>query len=73
MTGNKKAKSGNINHALAQLHAPLFAIFDADMIPFSGFLADTVPLFVDNLRQQSCRFKYTAIGFCSDAPEFLQC
>lgn len=45
MDGNKQAKSGNINNALKQLHSPLFAIFDTDMIPFSTFLRYTVPLF----------------------------
>ncbi|MGA3410007.1 glycosyltransferase family 2 protein [Lactiplantibacillus pentosus] len=53
MTDNHHAKSGNINHALAQLHAPLFAIFDTDMIPFSGFLTDTVPLFTQNFRDRA--------------------
>ncbi|MFB9769020.1 glycosyltransferase family 2 protein [Lactiplantibacillus modestisalitolerans] len=48
MEGNQHAKSGNINHALEHLSAPLFAIFDTDMIPFTGFLTDTVPLFQQN-------------------------
>lgn len=47
---NKTAKSGNINHALSILNAPLFVIFDADMIPFSSFLNETVPLFMQNLK-----------------------
>lgn len=51
MDGNKKAKAGNINHALEQLHSPLFVIFDTDMIPFSGFLNETVPLFQQNWRE----------------------
>lgn len=51
MEDNHEAKSGNLNHALAQLDAPLFALFDADMIPFSGFLKDTVPIFLRNFRQ----------------------
>ncbi|GEO74342.1 glycosyltransferase [Levilactobacillus namurensis DSM 19117] len=50
MTDNKKAKAGNINHALEQLHSPLFVIFDTDMIPFSGFLNQTVPLFQQNFQ-----------------------
>ncbi|WP_455428769.1 glycosyltransferase [Lactiplantibacillus pentosus] len=37
MDDNHQAKSGNINHTLAKLHAPLFAIFDTDMIPFRAF------------------------------------
>lgn len=51
MTDNHDAKAGNINHTLQSLHAPLFAIFDTDMMPFSGFLNDTVPLFMENFRQ----------------------
>ncbi|WP_125766375.1 glycosyltransferase family 2 protein [Lapidilactobacillus wuchangensis] len=48
MTDNHQAKAGNINHALAELHSPLFAIFDADMIPFSNFLDSSVPFFMKN-------------------------
>lgn len=48
MADNRQAKAGNINHALEQLDSPLFVIFDTDMIPFSGFLNDTVPLFQQN-------------------------
>ncbi|MFC6260709.1 glycosyltransferase family 2 protein [Levilactobacillus fujinensis] len=48
---NKKAKSGNINSTMAKLDSPLFVIFDTDMIPFSGFLNATVPLFQENFRQ----------------------
>jgi len=51
MENNKQAKSGNINHTLAKLHSPLFAIFDTDMIPFSTFLRNTVPLFTENFQQ----------------------
>lgn len=51
MENNKHAKSGNINHTLEKLHSPLFAIFDTDMIPFSGFLRNTVPLFTENFQQ----------------------
>lgn len=51
MEENKQAKSGNINHTLAKMHSPLFAIFDTDMMPFSGFLNHTVPLFTENFQQ----------------------
>lgn len=51
MENNKHAKSGNINNTLAKLNSPLFAIFDTDMIPFSGFLRNTVPLFTENFQQ----------------------
>lgn len=42
---NEHAKSGNLNYALSQTHSPLIATFDADMIPKSSFLMDTVPYF----------------------------
>lgn len=43
--GNKHAKAGNLNYALPQTHSELIAIFDADMIPTSDFLLETVPYF----------------------------
>ncbi|MDH6367834.1 MULTISPECIES: glycosyltransferase family 2 protein [unclassified Breznakia] len=43
--GNKHAKAGNLNYALPKTHSPLIAIFDADMIPTSDFLIETVPYF----------------------------
>lgn len=51
MENNKQAKSGNINHTLEKLDSPLFTIFDTDMIPFSSFLRNTVPLFTENFQQ----------------------
>lgn len=42
---NKHAKSGNLNYALSQTHSPIIATFDADMIPKSSFLMDTVSYF----------------------------
>lgn len=51
MENNKHAKSGNINNTLEKFHSPLFAIFDTDMIPFSTFLRNTVPLFTENFQQ----------------------
>lgn len=45
LSGNRQAKSGNYNHALAATRAPLVATFDADMIPRSSFLLKTVPYF----------------------------
>lgn len=44
---NKTAKAGNLNYALSQTKSPLVATFDADMIPLSSFLMDTVPYFFD--------------------------
>lgn len=46
MENNKEAKSGNLNNALSQTNSPLIATFDADMIPYSDFLLETVPYFV---------------------------
>lgn len=46
LTGNTQAKAGNINNALAKTRAPLCVIFDADMIPRSEFLMETVPYFM---------------------------
>lgn len=43
---NKHAKSGNLNNALEHTTSPLIATFDADMIPRSSFLMDTVPYFL---------------------------
>lgn len=43
--GNKHAKAGNLNYALPHTSSPLIAIFDADMIPTSEFLLETVPYF----------------------------
>lgn len=45
LADNKFAKAGNLNNALSKTHAPLIATFDADMIPNSEFLLETVPYF----------------------------
>lgn len=45
LADNKFAKAGNINNALRQTNSPLVATFDADMIPTSRFLLETVPYF----------------------------
>lgn len=71
MENNKQAKSGNINHTLAKLHSPLFAIFDTDMIPFSGFLRNTVPLFTENFQQLKDDPDHTEIlGFVQTPQSF---
>ena len=41
------AKAGNLNHALPQLQGDLLAVFDADVVPQSNFLARTAGLFAD--------------------------
>ncbi|SYW02558.1 Glycosyltransferase (modular protein) [Oenococcus oeni] len=48
---NKHAKSGNLNNALKQMSSPLVANFDADMIPFSDFLMETVPFYITNFKK----------------------
>ncbi|MEN6419261.1 MAG: glycosyltransferase family 2 protein [Clostridiaceae bacterium] len=45
LAGNKHAKSGNYNNALAHTSSPLVATFDADMIVRHDFLMETVPYF----------------------------
>ena len=40
---NKHAKAGNLNNALSKTHSPYVVTFDADMIPTSDFLMETVP------------------------------
>lgn len=45
---NQHAKSGNLNNTLKNISSPLIATFDADMIPFSNFLLETVPYFVED-------------------------
>lgn len=45
LSGNKDAKSGNLNNALSKTQSPLIATFDADMIPQRTFLMKTVPYF----------------------------
>ncbi len=48
---NKDAKAGNYNYTLARTHSRLVATFDADMIPYSGFLMETVPYFIQNEKE----------------------
>lgn len=48
LENNQHAKSGNLNNALAKSSSPLVATFDADMIPYSNFLLETVPYYVQN-------------------------
>ncbi len=45
LSGNKDAKAGNLNNALQQTNSPLVVTLDADMIPTSDFLLETVPYF----------------------------
>lgn len=41
------AKAGNVNHALAMVKCDYFCIFDADFVPKSRFLYETLPFFGD--------------------------
>jgi len=71
MENNKHAKSGNINHTLEKVHSPLFAIFDTDMIPFSTFLRNTVPLFTENFEQLQADPDHTEpLGFVQTPQSF---
>ncbi len=45
LSDNKLAKAGNLNHALSKTDSPLVVTFDADMIPRSNFLMETIPYF----------------------------
>lgn len=45
LSDNKLAKAGNLNHALSKTDSPLIVTLDADMIPRSNFLMETVPYF----------------------------
>lgn len=42
---HKHAKAGNLNNVLKYAKGDLVAVFDADMIPLSHFLLETVPFF----------------------------
>lgn len=42
---NEGAKAGNINNALAITRSDYFVVFDADFVPKSNFLVETVPFF----------------------------
>lgn len=66
MEGNKHAKSGNLNHALSLTDSPLVATFDADMIPYSRFLMETVPYFYD----KGDREKKRKLGFVQTPQSF---
>ncbi|MBF0578225.1 glycosyltransferase [Erysipelotrichaceae bacterium RD49] len=48
---NQGAKAGNLNNALKHTTSPLVVTFDADMIPRSHFLMETIPYFIDARRR----------------------
>lgn len=45
LSDNKFMKAGNLNNAMSKTNSPLIVTFDADMIPNSNFLMETVPYF----------------------------
>lgn len=45
LSDNKDMKAGNLNNAMSKTSSPLIVTFDADMIPNSEFLMETVPYF----------------------------
>ena len=51
-------KAGNLNNGLAHSTSPYVVTFDADMIPQSAFLLETIPYFVDaemrNAEREEC-------------------
>ncbi|MBE5959959.1 MAG: glycosyltransferase [Lachnospiraceae bacterium] len=50
-TDHEGAKAGNLNYALQHSNGDLVVTFDADMIPMSDFLMETVPYFVKDLSE----------------------
>lgn len=44
---NSHAKAGNMNHALANTSGEFICIFDADFVPFPGFVQRTIGFFDD--------------------------
>lgn len=70
LEGNKHAKSGNINNALAHTSSPLVATFDADMIPYSDFLLETVPYFIGNKKEREADEKVKPLGLVQTPQSF---
>jgi cellulose synthase (UDP-forming) len=54
LSDNKHAKAGNLNNAIEKTNSPLIVTFDADMIPRSNFLLETVPyFFLPRMKEES--------------------
>lgn len=66
------AKAGNLNHALEMTSSPYIVTFDADMIPQSRFLLETIPYFVDaELKNNGLpREKQVPLGFVQTPQSF---
>lgn len=72
---NKDAKAGNYNYTLSQTDSPLVATFDADMIPYSDFLMETVPYFIQNNKEAQMKPKdrpkhWKPLGFVQTPQSF---
>ncbi|MHC5374463.1 glycosyltransferase [Enterococcus sp. LJL120] len=70
LENNQHAKSGNLNNALAHTTSPLVATFDADMIPYSDFLMETVPYFVGNAKERAEDDRIKPIGLVQTPQSF---
>lgn len=70
LENNKHAKSGNLNNALDQTNSPLIATFDADMIPYSDFLMQTVPYFINNMNERKEDDSIKPIGLIQTPQSF---
>jgi len=74
---NKGAKAGNLNNALGKTSAPYVVTLDADMIPMSHFLMNTIPYFVDADKKYAERGMKTRLGLlqtpqCFYEPDVFQ-
>lgn len=70
LENNKHAKSGNLNNALKYMSSPLLATFDADMIPYSRFLTETVPYFLENFEELKKNKNTKKLGFIQTPQSF---
>lgn len=72
--GNAGAKAGNINAALQNLEGDYFAIFDADFVPKSTFLEETMPFFADERVAfvQTPQVYGNSDGFIARASAYMQ-
>ena len=64
------AKAGNLNAAMAQSHAPLIVVFDADMCPKPEFLMSTVPYFLSEPGKKGNRRISGKIGYVQTPQQF---
>ncbi len=74
---NKGAKAGNLNHAMDNTNSPYIVTLDADMIPMSHFLMNTIPYFVDSNKRSAEKGKNARLGLlqtpqCFYEPDVFQ-